>query len=141
MLSPRFVVPLLLGTLVSRNMAHILLVDDSEVLRETLERALKRRGYTVTTATDGQEALTRLEEAEAVDLVITDILMPGKEGVQTVEELKRRFPDLPVLAMSGGGRSAPEGYLALARAAGATETLSKPFSLQDFLAITTRLLP
>ena len=121
-------------------MAHILLVDDSEVLRETLERALKRRGYTVGTAPNGHDAQRYLEEHAGVDLVITDILMPGKEGVQMVVELRKRFPALPILAMSGGGRATPEGYLALARAAGANATLSKPFGLADFLTVTAQLL-
>lgn len=93
------------------------------VQRELLEYA----GHTVVTATDGFKALAAVE-AGNFDLVITDIIMPGKEGIEIIMELRRRHPLLKIIAMSGGGRVGAISYLELAEKLGALHTLEKPFN-------------
>jgi CheY-like chemotaxis protein len=108
-------------------MASILVIDDDETFRRMLRRTLQRLGHEVIEAAEGREALRVLQDA-AIELVMTDILMPGMEGIETIRWLRQRAPQLPVIAMSGGGRLAPDGYLEVARAFGAVQALSKPFS-------------
>jgi two-component system response regulator (stage 0 sporulation protein F) len=107
-------------------MAKILLVDDDETFRSMLRRTLQRAGHTVVEADDGAAAIRTLDHV-AADLVLTDILMPGVEGIETIRTLRRNHPHLKVIAMSGGGRMTPAGYLDPAKAFGAVGVLSKPF--------------
>lgn len=111
-------------------MAQILLIDDDDAFRTMLRRTLERAGHTVIEAEEGQAAL-RLLSSPAVDLVVTDIIMPGMEGLQTIQELRRTHPRVKVIAISGGGRMEPDGYLKVARAFGAVCALSKPFTNQE----------
>ena len=83
-------------------MARILVVDDEEGIRTLLRNILVREGHHVTTAADGVEAL-QVVDTQPVDLVITDLIMPEKEGVETISELRKRFPAVKIIAMSGGG--------------------------------------
>jgi CheY-like chemotaxis protein len=116
-------------------MATILLVDDDEAFRSMLRRTLLRAGYDVLEAADGEAALGALNK-ETVDLVITDIIMPNMEGIETIRTLRRTYPHLRIIAMSGGGRMNPEGYLEVAKAFGAVRVLSKPFdNAQLFAAV------
>jgi len=121
-------------------MARILVVDDDEAVRTSVRQALKRFGHMVTEAADGAAALRSLE-SEAVDLVITDIIMPEMEGIETIRILRRDRPDLPIIAMSGGGRGRSEDYLGVARTFGAACVLRKPFSPDDLLAAIATALP
>ncbi|MEW5977857.1 MAG: response regulator [Acidobacteriota bacterium] len=114
-------------------MARILLIDDDDGLRRVLRRALQRRGYEVLEAPDGREGLS-LVGREQVDLVLTDMIMPGMEGVETIQQLRRTHPGLPIIAMSGGGRLKPEGYLQLAETFGALSVLRKPFENDQLFA-------
>jgi CheY-like chemotaxis protein len=114
-------------------MAHILLIDDDEAFRSMLRRTLQRLGHTVTEAADGAAALRVLRDA-TVDLVMTDIIMPGMEGIETIRALRRGHPQLNVIAMSGGGRIKAEGYLDDAKAFGAVRVLRKPFDGEELLA-------
>lgn len=121
-------------------MKTILLVDDDNDFRETLGRVLVRAGYEVRQATNGREAVTLYREAPA-DLVITDLIMPEREGIETILELRRLQPEVRVIAMSGGGRVGPGDYLRMAQSLGAKRTLSKPFpsdqlikAIEDVLA-------
>jgi DNA-binding NarL/FixJ family response regulator len=100
----------------------ILLVDDEALVRHTLEASLRLNGYVVLHAGDGDEALDVLAAA-SVDLVVTDLAMPGREGIETIIEIRRRFPHVKVIALSGvfGGF-----YLGMARQLGADAALSKP---------------
>lgn len=111
-------------------MPAILLVDDDEPMRKMLGITLTKLGYQVTEARDGREAL-RLFAAEPPDLVLTDMVMPDKEGVEVIGELRRLQPDLKIIAMSGGGRGDATDYLKVARLMGAAHTLHKPFSTAD----------
>jgi DNA-binding NtrC family response regulator len=110
-------------------MARILVVDDDEILRSTLEQLLTIEGHDVVTAPDGLVA-ERVFRAEPFHLIITDIIMPNQEGVETVVTLHREFPNVGVIAMSGGVAMS-QNYLAMAARLGAHYTLAKPFTPQQ----------
>src|SRR5947207_3510654 len=105
-------------------MARILVVDDDIPFRKMLRLTLSRFGHAVGEARDGDEALKTIREAP-VDLVMTDLIMPGREGIETIEALRHEFPALKIIAMSGGGRMTAHQYLSIARAMGADRTLAK----------------
>jgi CheY-like chemotaxis protein len=108
-------------------MATILLVDDDALLRETVQQLLERDGHRVSTAADGEEGLRRLAE-HPVDLLITDVLMPRKDGADFIMSLRRGGSAMPIIAISGGRRVlTPEFNLKTASLAGATVQLAKPF--------------
>lgn len=115
-------------------MARILVVDDEVGIRTLVRNMLVRDGHEVTTARDGVEAL-QVVDREAIDLVITDLIMPEKEGVETISELRTRFPAIKIIAMSGGGMGGATDYLRMARALGAGQTLAKPFTRDDLLKL------
>ena len=104
----------------------ILVIDDDETIREILRAILEREGYRVLEAPDGGEGLKQFTETPT-DLVITDLIMPGKEGIETIRDLRRKFPGVKIIAVSGGGRIGPDAYLKMAKGVGALRTLSKPF--------------
>ncbi len=108
---------------------RILVIDDEPQLRAMLKRFLELEGYEVITAGDGKEGL-RIFFQNPADLVITDLIMPDKEGIETIKELKASHPHAKIIAMSGGGRVGPETYLSLAMKMGASKTLIKPFDLR-----------
>ncbi|MBN2171819.1 MAG: response regulator [Candidatus Krumholzibacteriota bacterium] len=120
-------------------MARILVVEDDPQVRRMLRFTLMRAGHDVTEAADGAEGLRRCAEA-APDLVITDIIMPEVEGLETVKRLHDERPELPVIAISGGGQVAPQGYLDLARKLGAREAFTKPVDRDALLDAVRRLL-
>lgn len=112
-------------------MAHILLIDDDELLRDTLVQMLERDGHRVTQAEDGQQGLDRHAEGH-FDLVITDVLMPRVDGAQVIAALRQRDKTLPIVAISGGRRVlTPAFSLQTASLAGATLEMAKPFGLAD----------
>lgn len=117
----------------------ILLIDDEIEVRATVSRLLQRAGYEVVTAANGAEALSTARFVRA-DLIITDLLMPEKEGFETIAELRREFPELPVIAVSGGGVVDPGSYLTLAQKLGADRALAKPFGFQELLSAVRELL-
>lgn len=113
-------------------MAHILLIEDDDLLRSTVQQLLELDGHRVTDAANGEQGLNLLGAGGGVDLVITDILMPGIDGTQVITELRRRQPDLPVIAISGGRRVlSPEFNLETARLVGANNVLAKPFGRSE----------
>lgn len=120
-------------------MARILIIDDEDLSRNMLSQALTRAGYDVSTACDGTEGI-ELFRSVLADLIITDILMPGKEGLETIMELRRDFPDVKIIAMSGGGRTGNLNFLDIAERLGAQRTLQKPFHLQDVLQLVQEVL-
>ncbi|MBC8012139.1 MAG: response regulator [Burkholderiales bacterium] len=113
-------------------MAHILLIDDDEFFRPMLRETLTEMGHTVTEAVNGNEGLARHADG-GFDLVITDLVMPEKEGIETIMELRARDPALPLIAMSGGGRTLAENYLHIASKVGADWQLTKPFNREDLV--------
>lgn len=122
-------------------MARIIVIDDHYAMRQTIREILEDQGHEVFEAPDGDSGI-QLQRRCRVDLVITDIFMPQKEGMSTIRELSAEFPELPVIAMSGGTRdlTAPEGFIDLARRFGACATLTKPFQIADLLGVVTLAL-
>ena len=98
-----------------------------------------RRGFNVLTADDGKKGMTLFNKNQ-VDLVITDIVMPEKEGIEIILELKKLLPDIPIIAISGGGRLSPDGYLNAATRLGAKYTFKKPFDWDDLLSTVNEAL-
>ena len=114
-------------------MADILLIDDDEGFRGMLCKMLTRAGHTVVSCEDGKKGV-RLFRQNPVFLVITDLIMPDQEGIETIIQLRKEFPNVKIIAMSGGGRITPEIYLNSAASLGAGRTFAKPFDTDDFLA-------
>jgi len=112
--------------------ARILIIEDDTEVRDYLERILSRAGYEVASAANGKEGVD-LFNATPADLVITDIIMPEKDGIETIMDLRRRNPDLKLVAISGGGRGEPENYLHSAKLLGAKLTMKKPFTSEEML--------
>ncbi len=113
-------------------MLRILIVEDDLDLQATLKKALELAGHDVHTANDGDQA-SRLMKTLPVDLVITDLLLPEKDGIGLISEIKTRHPDVPVIAISGGGIGKAEHYLRLAKLMGAHRVLTKPIKIPDLL--------
>jgi CheY-like chemotaxis protein len=120
-------------------MATILLVEDDDVFRRVLTDTLSREQHEVTTASNGQEAV-QLARNQNFDLVITDLIMPEKEGIETIIEIRLMSPGIRIIAMSGGGRGSAQDYLSAALVLGASQSLSKPFSRQDLLNAIEKVL-
>jgi DNA-binding response OmpR family regulator len=110
----------------------ILVIDDDEALRSLLGQILQRAGHEVREAANGAIGLQEFRR-EPADLVITDLIMPEKEGLETILELRKQFPQLPLIAVSGGGRNGPSDYLAIAKRLGVRQTICKPFSRDEIL--------
>lgn len=120
-------------------MAKILVIDDEMLVRYALRELLEDDGHSVEEAPDGEDGL-RLISRNAYDLVVTDIIMPKKEGTETISEIKARYPKLRVLAISGEARVGATDPLGLARSLGADGVLNKPFSDERFLEEVAALL-
>jgi YesN/AraC family two-component response regulator len=114
-------------------MAHILLVDDEPLVVEALSSAMISKGHRVVTATNGIEGMKRFAEG-LFDLVITDIIMPDKEGIEMIMEMRRQAPDTRIVAISGGGRTGNVEFLQMAKKLGAMTTLKKPIRLAELYA-------
>jgi DNA-binding response OmpR family regulator len=119
-------------------MAFVLVIDDEPLVRKTVRRMLERSGHLVVEACDGREG-ERIFAAQPIDLVITDVLMPEQEGIETIRNLRRTDPSVRILAMSGGGRTKNQEFLELARKLGATATIAKPFDLAELTRTVDRL--
>jgi two-component system chemotaxis response regulator CheY len=117
----------------------ILFVDDDDRLREASLVLLRRAGYDVDEARDGVEALRALR-ARPADVMVCDIFMPEKDGLETIQALRREFTGVKVIAVSGGGFQGAMDVLRIARLMGAAEVLSKPFKPEALTAAIERLL-
>ena len=113
-------------------MGKILVIEDDDLMRDMLREMLRRSGHEVTVAADGVEGLTLLEEG-TFELVVTDIVMPEKEGLETILAIRRTM-DIPIIAISGGGRNLPMNYLKAAAKFGANYAFTKPIDRKAFLA-------
>ncbi len=120
-------------------MGRIMVVEDDKAVRELLREILKRAGHEVIAAGNGKEAIALYQDTPA-DLIITNILMPEKEGLETIQEMRRDDPDIKIIAISGGGQIGPADYLEIARRFGAMRTFSKPFDRKELLAAVDELL-
>ena len=120
-------------------MSWVLVVDDDLQVLEVVGEMLILEGFDVEVARNGREALEQFRR-QPFDLVITDLIMPDKEGLETITELRASDRHVPIIAMSGGGRIGPTDYLETALQIGANATLAKPFARSELIATVTRLL-
>ncbi|MEN8761849.1 MAG: response regulator [Thiogranum sp.] len=130
-------------------MASILIIDDEEDIRDALKMVLERAGYEVKVASNGDEAI-KLQREQPAQLVITDIIMPEKDGVLTIKEMREEYPGLRIIAISGGGGVEPlaykpgaittTAYLAAAKEVGADRVFTKPFDRKDLIQAVADLL-
>lgn len=121
-------------------MSRILVIDDDQQVRTLLWEILTDEGHEVIEAINGVEGMRQFHEKPA-DLVITDLIMPEREGLETITMLRREFPNLAVIAISGGGRGGASDYLPIARMLGARKVIAKPFSAAEILQAVQELLP
>ena len=119
-------------------MAKVLLVDDDELVRYALGRVLGKAGHEVIELNDGLK-VSRTLAAEKPDILVTDIIMPRVEGLEVIINVRETHPDLPIVAMSGGGRIVDAGHLESAGELGADATLEKPFDEQELLRLIDEL--
>ena len=108
-------------------MTRILVIDDEELARFTIREILETADFEVDEAENGRVGIDK-QKAAPFDLIITDIIMPEKEGVETIIDLKQEFPDLKIIAISGGGRTRNLDFLKLSERFGAGKILAKPFT-------------
>jgi len=120
-------------------MARILIVDDDEQIRKLTTAVLERAGYETDSAADGAQALLAYR-TEPAAVVLCDLYMPGKDGLETIRELRQEFPDVRIVAMTGGGTVAGGPALRFARNLGARALLSKPFTPEDLLLAVQRVI-
>jgi DNA-binding response OmpR family regulator len=120
-------------------MAQILIADDEEGFRFLLKRTLETSGHEVREAGDGDAAVATLRTYPA-QLAIVDLFMPGKEGIETIIEIRRRHPEVKVVAISGGAPQTGTSFLSVAKKLGAHQTLTKPFSADELLLVVSHLL-
>ncbi|MGE4490238.1 MAG: response regulator transcription factor [Kiritimatiellales bacterium] len=120
-------------------MAHILIIDDDPSVQFLFQQFFESEGFTVTLADDGKEGIWKMKQ-EQPDLVITDIMMPEMDGLEVIQEIRQHSPELPVIAISGGMRTAPLNFLPHAKKFGACRVFGKPVSLAELLAAVRELL-
>lgn len=120
-------------------MARILIIDDEPQIRSMLKLMLERDGYEVVEAVDGVEGISVYRQNPA-DLIITDLIMPNKDGIGMIIDLKKEFPEVKIIAMSGGGLNKPDGYLKGAKKLGASCTLTKPIDREEILRVVAAIL-
>ena len=120
-------------------MPKILIIDDDEQIRKLLRRYLEDEGHEVEDAATAVAGMKIFLE-DRIDLVITDILMPGKDGIELITELLEKKSDVKIIAISGGGSCAPQLYLASSKYLGASLTLAKPFRREELLQAVNQLL-
>jgi len=121
------------------NMPKILIVEDDIVFATALTRILARFGYQCFSAKNGSEGIAMVE-LDSPDVVLTDIVMPEKEGIEFIIEMREKFPCIPLIAMSGGGTRGEMTYLKIARSLGAVSTLEKPFPIEQVVTEIERVL-
>ena len=120
-------------------MGKILIIDDEPYILLMLKKMIEKIGHEVDLASNGREGM-ELFQKEQVDMVITDIIMPDKEGLEIILEMKKTHPDLKIIAISGGGRISPESYLECARHFGASRVFQKPFKQNEIVSAVKELM-
>ncbi len=123
-----------------KKMARILVVDDDDNIRMMLRKILERDAYEVATAENGLVALRQQKEHPS-DVIILDIIMPEKEGLETIMDLRHDDPSVKIIAISGGGQFGPSRYLTLAKAMGAIFAFEKPVPLEALREAVRMLIP
>ena len=122
-----------------RDMARILVIDDQEPIRRIVRRALENERHEVLDASDGELGMQLLER-ETVDIVITDIFMPGQDGIVTLREIRKKFPSLNVIVMSGGDSTGMLDLRKDAELLGAVKSLQKPFTAREIVDLVGEVL-
>jgi len=117
-------------------MGNILVIDDEPSIRLLIRKMLEPEGYTIIEASDGIEGLKSYRKSP-VDVIITDLIMPDKEGLETIHELKKEFPDIKIIAISGNNKI----HLDTAKLLGATAVFQKPFKKETLLLKIRELIP
>lgn len=107
---------------------RVLIIEDDPDIRVSFQLLLEHQGYVALTASNGKEGLRRFL-AEPFDIVITDIIMPEQEGLETIRLMIKEKPGARIIAISGGGRNSPEGYLMMAEQLGAVKVFEKPVDM------------
>lgn len=125
-------------------MDSILIIEDDEFVQSMLKQTFERAGYEVGTAANGAAGLklyeSKLNLLDPYKVVITDLIMPEMEGIETISKLRKSDPNVKVIAISGGGRNKPEDYLHLAQKLGALHTFTKPVDRDALLQAVTELI-
>jgi DNA-binding NtrC family response regulator len=121
-------------------MAKILIIDDDNQFRILCRIILENAGYTDIVEAENGHIGMKLIRNDHFDLVITDIIMPDKEGIETIMETRKDFPAIKIIAMSGGGKIGPDNYLVMAGHLGAGRTLAKPFQQSELVNAVRELL-
>lgn len=119
--------------------SRILIIEDDVQIREMLRQTMEREGYEVVDAPNGKVAM-KIQREKPAALIITDLIMPEKEGIETIRELRQDFQDIKIIAISGGGRIGPEEYLQMAKMLGAQRTFAKPIERKVLLDAVRELL-
>ncbi len=120
-------------------MARILIIDDEQAIRAFLRKMLEREGHEVVEASNGKEGMKEYRTRPA-DVVVTDIIMPEQEGIQTILELKKEYPNAKVIAISGGGFIEATQYLQIVKTMGVKHAFAKPFERSEILGALKELL-
>ncbi len=120
-------------------MRRVLVIDDDDQMRRMLRKMLERAGYSVMDAADGKIGIG-LHRSNPADLIITDVFMPEKDGIETIMELHRDYPRLKIIAISGGDKRMDFSCLDMARHLGAMRVIPKPFGMENFLKVVRELL-
>jgi CheY-like chemotaxis protein len=121
------------------SVARILMIDDDDDFRDMLRRVLERVGYKVTEANNGRKGIEHVRTAPT-DLIITDLLMPEQEGLETIRQLRQEFPAIKILVISGSGRIGTLDFLRVAEQFGASRSLRKPIDFQELRDTVRELL-
>jgi DNA-binding response OmpR family regulator len=111
---------------------RVLVIDDDAQMRALLRQVLEWSGYAVMEAENGRKGM-QMQRENPVELVVTDLIMPEQEGLETISILKKEFPDIKIVAVSGGGRIGPDAYLSAALELGADLVFNKPFVVKEFV--------
>lgn len=117
----------------------ILVIDDEDAVRQIICEYLEHAGHEVTPAKDGEHGLSLINTKDPPQIVITDIIMPRKEGLGTIVEIRKKFPSIKLIAVSGGGRAKTMDFLQVARKLGADAALPKPIDLEELERVIERL--
>ncbi len=120
-------------------MDSVLIIEDDEYVQQMLKQTFERSGYEVATASNGRIGI-QLFQGKPFDVVITDLIMPEMEGIETISKLRKDNPDVKIIAISGGGRNNSDDYLHLAEKIGATRTFAKPVDRNELLKAVKELI-
>lgn len=120
-------------------MRRILVVDDDDQMKEMIQESLEIEGFETAGASNGRRAMAILERG-SFDMVITDVVMPEQEGIETIMQIRKGYPHIKIITISGGGRTGPVNYLKMAKEFGASRTFIKPFERKELIAAVREIL-